>query len=234
MIKVVRRQRWSGLVGTRWAAPGLGPNAGRPPNRLGPSDGAVAASPARVPELALEHLAGTARGQWYVGDVDDLGDLVARDQLPAVREQLVHGDGRTRDRDGVDGLAPPLAGVGKQRVVLAGVEADDVLDEGGKRPGVAVGDQDTAPESARASRGSASTWRVLSGTSTKPAAGMAWWSSRWRWQFSAATATRSLRCRLSCTRAPATAPGGLLPGQGGVAADHRRTPAGRVLDPLQR
>ena len=121
-----------------------------------------------VPQLALQHLAGTARGQWYVGDVDDLGDLVARDQLPAVREQLVHGDGRTRDRDGVDGLAPPLGGVGKQRVVLAGIEADDVLDEGGKRPGVAVGDQDTAPESARASRGSASTWRVLSGTSTNP------------------------------------------------------------------
>ena len=74
----------------------------------------------------------------------------------------------------MDGLAPPLGGVGKQRVVLASIEADDVLDEEGKRPGVAVGDQDTAPESARASRGSASTWRVLSGTSTKPAAGMAW------------------------------------------------------------
>ena len=68
----------------------------------------------------------------------------------------------------MDGLAPPLGGVGKQRVVLAGIEADDVLDEGGKRPGVAVGDQDTAPESARASRRSASTWRVLSGTSTNP------------------------------------------------------------------
>ena len=54
---------------------------------------ALPTGPVRLPELALQDLARTALGQRAVGHLDLLGHLVAGDQRPAVRRELLgrHG-----------------------------------------------------------------------------------------------------------------------------------------------
>ena len=129
-----------------------------------------------------------------------------------------------------------LGRVGEQRVVLAGVEADDVLDEGGEGPGVAVGDQDTG---AGVDQGVAQLGLDVAGVEGhqhQPGGrdGLVELEVAVAVQRHDGHPVAALQAQLHEGAGEAAAAlGGLLPGQSEVAADHRRTPAGRAPGPLQ-
>src|SRR5206468_4498972 len=63
-------------------------------------------SPVRLPQLALEDLAGSRFWQRLITQLDRLRNLVARDQRAAVCYQLLGIDRRSRHDDCVNRLAP--------------------------------------------------------------------------------------------------------------------------------
>src|SRR5262249_7126228 len=82
--------------------------SGSPALRAGDSLGA--ALPVRRAELALEHLPGAGLRQRLCPQLYLLGHLVARDQLPAVRDQRLRIDLGPRHDDRVHGLPPTAVG----------------------------------------------------------------------------------------------------------------------------
>src|ERR1700722_7824166 len=56
--------------------------------------GALRADPEMLPENSLQHLARTAFREVRFGKVDSTRNLIVRQQLPAVRDQLVRGEMR--------------------------------------------------------------------------------------------------------------------------------------------